>query len=64
MNAPPLWAVDLALGAVAFETLGLIAYRRFRGGGAEGEVDGPKGRRVHGSTLPAIERVVDVSRRW
>ncbi|MEM9861937.1 MAG: hypothetical protein AAF938_09995 [Myxococcota bacterium] len=33
MHAPPLWAVDLALGAVAFETLGLIAYRRFRGGG-------------------------------
>lgn len=33
MDTPPIWAVDLALGAVALEVLGLLALRRARGSG-------------------------------
>jgi len=33
MDTPPIWAVDLALGAVAVEVLGLWVYRRARGAG-------------------------------
>ena len=33
MDGVPIWAVDLALGAVALEVVGLIAWRRTRGRG-------------------------------